>query len=61
MILGKQLDGVWHTGIVVFGKEYFFGGDTGITCCSPVSLDFLLIFIRLNVVNKKKVFKSQFY
>jgi len=24
--LGKQIDGVWHTGVVVFGKEFFFGG-----------------------------------
>jgi hypothetical protein len=23
---GKQVDGVWHTGVVVFGKEFFFGG-----------------------------------
>ena len=25
-ILGEQLDGIWHTGIRVFGKEWFFGG-----------------------------------
>jgi len=25
-LLGKQIEGVWHTGIVVFGIEYFFGG-----------------------------------
>jgi desumoylating isopeptidase 1 len=24
-LLGKQVDGVWHTGIVCFGIEYFFG------------------------------------
>lgn len=24
--LGKQIDGIWHTGIVVFGKEFYFGG-----------------------------------
>ncbi|WAQ96638.1 DESI1-like protein [Mya arenaria] len=33
--LGKQIDGVWHTGIVVFGKEYFFGGMEGISQCRP--------------------------
>eukprot|EP00931_Biecheleriopsis_adriatica_P120453 TRINITY_DN95582_c0_g1_i1.p1 TRINITY_DN95582_c0_g1~~TRINITY_DN95582_c0_g1_i1.p1 ORF type:complete len:501 (+),score=70.78 TRINITY_DN95582_c0_g1_i1:67-1569(+) len=27
MLLSKQLEGIWHTGIVVFGKEYYFGGD----------------------------------
>ncbi|CAB3385787.1 Hypothetical predicted protein, partial [Cloeon dipterum] len=25
MLLGKHLDGVWHTGIVAYGREYFFG------------------------------------
>ncbi|KAJ1485491.1 PPPDE putative peptidase domain-containing protein, partial [Baffinella frigidus] len=24
--IGKQIDGVWHTGVVVYGREYFFGG-----------------------------------
>mmetsp|Transcript_30342 Transcript_30342/g.97017 ORF Transcript_30342/g.97017 Transcript_30342/m.97017 type:complete len:434 (+) Transcript_30342:145-1446(+) len=26
-LLKEQLEGVWHTGLVVFGKEYYFGGD----------------------------------
>lgn len=25
-ILGRRIDGIWHTGIVVFSKEYYFGG-----------------------------------
>ncbi|XP_074646133.1 uncharacterized protein LOC141902351 [Tubulanus polymorphus] len=33
-LLGKQLDGIWHTGIVVYGQEYFFGGG-GIENCRP--------------------------
>jgi len=28
-----QFDGIWHTGVVVFGKEFFFGG--GIQQGSP--------------------------
>ena len=24
--LGRQIEGIWHTGIVVYGREYFFGG-----------------------------------
>merc|ERR1739838_1047972 len=24
-LLGKQIDGVWHTAIVVYDREYFFG------------------------------------
>ncbi|PAA71280.1 hypothetical protein BOX15_Mlig012558g1 [Macrostomum lignano] len=34
MFLGKQIDGIWHTSIVVFGHEYFFGSD-GIQFCLP--------------------------
>ena len=25
MLIGRQLEGVWHSAIIVFGKEYFFG------------------------------------
>lgn len=25
-LIGKQVDGVWHTGVCVFGKEYYYGG-----------------------------------
>ena len=25
-IVGKQIDGVWHTGVVIWGIEYFYGG-----------------------------------
>ena len=36
---GRPLDGVWHTAIVVYGKEYFYGGSgdsgSGIQWCSP--------------------------
>ncbi|MEQ2289954.1 Desumoylating isopeptidase 1, partial [Ameca splendens] len=34
VMLGRQLDGIWHTGVVVHGKEFFFGG-AGINHCSP--------------------------
>eukprot|EP00796_Vickermania_ingenoplastis_P008442 gene8442-5920_t len=30
MILGEQLDGIWHTSIVVFGKEFYFNGGVGV-------------------------------
>jgi hypothetical protein len=26
MILGKTIEGVWHTALVVYGNEYFYGG-----------------------------------
>ncbi|KAG7226502.1 hypothetical protein INR49_003823 [Caranx melampygus] len=34
VMLGKQLDGIWHTAIVVHGKEYYFVGE-GINNCQP--------------------------
>ena len=24
-LIGKQMDGIWHTGLCVFGKEYYYG------------------------------------
>ncbi|KAL5251212.1 hypothetical protein ACHWQZ_G016797 [Mnemiopsis leidyi] len=33
-ILGRRIEGLWHTAIVVYGNEYFFGGH-GIACCVP--------------------------
>lgn len=29
-ILGMRIDGIWHTGVLVYGVEYYFGG--GIQC-----------------------------
>uniref|UniRef100_UPI00398E742A desumoylating isopeptidase 1-like n=1 Tax=Pristiophorus japonicus TaxID=55135 RepID=UPI00398E742A len=33
-MLGKQLDGIWHTAIVVNGEEFFYGSG-GIANCQP--------------------------
>lgn len=33
-ILGRQIEGVWHTGVVAYDREFFFGGG-GITSCAP--------------------------
>ncbi|KAJ9585616.1 hypothetical protein L9F63_002586, partial [Diploptera punctata] len=35
MFLGRQIDGIWHTAIVVYGREYFFGA-AGIQKCRPI-------------------------
>lgn len=28
---GRQIDGIWHTSVVVFGKEVFYGQGISIT------------------------------
>ncbi|XP_066600195.1 uncharacterized protein [Prorops nasuta] len=33
-LIGRRLEGIWHTGIVVYGREYFFG-SMGIQSCRP--------------------------
>lgn len=42
MLIGKQIDGIWHTGVVVFGKEYFYGGGI-----QAKPLDFVSVFLVL--------------
>ncbi|TMW65860.1 hypothetical protein Poli38472_003625 [Pythium oligandrum] len=32
-LLGKQIDGIWHTGVLVYGQEYFYGG--GVQVMAP--------------------------
>ncbi|RWS25042.1 hypothetical protein B4U80_04571 [Leptotrombidium deliense] len=34
MFFGKELPGIWHTSIVVYEREYFFG-SVGIQSCNP--------------------------
>ncbi|KAJ8948648.1 hypothetical protein NQ318_022716 [Aromia moschata] len=34
MLLGKKIDGIWHTSIVVYNREYFFGSH-GVESCNP--------------------------
>ncbi|XP_053607189.1 uncharacterized protein LOC128673408 isoform X2 [Plodia interpunctella] len=35
-ILGRQIEGVWHTSVVVYNREFFYGGH-GISSCAPGS------------------------
>lgn len=42
MLLGRHIEGVWHTAVVVFGREFFYG-QQGITSCRPVSILWLTV------------------
>lgn len=32
MIIGQQVDAVYHSSLIAFGREYYFGGGI---CCDP--------------------------
>lgn len=36
-LIGRQIDGIWHSGIVVFGKEFYFGCGISydLPACTP--------------------------
>lgn len=51
LLLGRHIDGIWHTAVVVYGREFFFGGQ-GIQCCPPVIL--ILVFLPFSSFYLKK-------
>lgn len=34
LLIGKKIEGIWHTSIVVYNREYFFG-SRGVESCNP--------------------------
>jgi hypothetical protein len=36
VLAGRNVEGVWHTSVVVYEREFFYGGG-GVTSCAPVS------------------------
>eukprot|EP01071_Lankesteria_metandrocarpae_P015314 Lankesteria_metandrocarpae@DN9545_c0_g1_i1.p1 len=36
IVLGKKIEGIWHTGVEAFGWEYFYG--SGIVCMKPADV-----------------------
>ena len=54
IISGRQIDGVWHTGIVAYGEEFFYGGGGGIMSCNPVSAIHLMITVLVLAIRRKE-------
>ncbi|VDO03186.1 unnamed protein product [Rodentolepis nana] len=52
-LVGRQFDGVWHTGVVVYNREYFFCQE-GISTCTPGSLQTALLIER-KIMGKTKL------
>jgi hypothetical protein len=44
MLIGKVIEGIWHTCLVVYGKEYFYGGGI---CVAPPKVKINFIFKNL--------------
>lgn len=36
MLFGRHIEGIWHTAVVIYGREYFYGGQ-GVQSVPPVS------------------------
>lgn len=54
MFLGKVIEGIYHTSIVVYGREYFYGG--GICNAFPkVNILFLCLSLLPMVTQSKKL------
>jgi hypothetical protein len=54
-MIGKQIDGIWHTGIVVYGKEFYFGGGISydLPACTPFGKHDILTNFRDRLTNQE--------
>eukprot|EP00796_Vickermania_ingenoplastis_P008443 gene8443-5921_t len=48
LLLGRPLEGIWHTSIVVFGAEFYFGGQESVMRTAPETTHY-------GVPNKKEL------
>lgn len=42
LCIGQHVEGIWHTAIVAYGREYFFG-PSGIQSARPVSISKIIL------------------
>ena len=47
---GKQIDGIWHTSVVVFGQEIFYGQGISITAPGKSHVCFYYQIIHITVL-----------
>ncbi|XP_051118801.1 uncharacterized protein LOC127243011 [Andrographis paniculata] len=52
--LGKSIEGIWHTGVVVYGQEYYFGGGIQSTAAGTTPYGTPLRTVDLGVTHVPK-------
>lgn len=59
MLVGRHIEGIWHTAVVIYGREYFYGGQ-GIQSCMPVSSSRQISFCSRSFYQVRFVFITLF-
>lgn len=49
IVLGKTIEGIWHTAVIVYDMEYFYGG--GILCLEPNEFETMYNIKPVNIID----------
>lgn len=49
IVLGKAIEGIWHTAVIVYDMEYFYGG--GILCLEPNEFETMYNIKPVNIID----------
>ncbi|CRH02607.1 conserved protein, unknown function [Plasmodium relictum] len=61
LLIGKQIEGVWHTAVLVYDMEYFYGG--GILCLDPKEFEAFYDIKPVNIIDMgtTEIYQSHFH